>query len=43
MLKAAADGTLKALVVVGDNPMLSAPDKQFVRRALSSLDLPGRD
>jgi len=39
MLKAAADGRLKALVVVGDNPMLSAPDKQFVRRALSSLDL----
>jgi predicted molibdopterin-dependent oxidoreductase YjgC len=38
MLKAAEDGRLKALVVVGDNPMLSAPDKQSVRRALSKLD-----
>jgi predicted molibdopterin-dependent oxidoreductase YjgC len=39
MLRAAADGRLKALVVVGDNPMLNVPDKAAVRRALRSLDL----
>lgn len=39
MLKAAADGRLKALIVAGDNPMMSAPNKQAVQRALASLDL----
>ncbi len=39
MLRAARAGTLKALVVVGDNPLLSAPDKAQVRQALEALDL----
>ena len=39
MLRAAREGKLKALVVVGDNPMLSAPDKNAVEAALRALDL----
>jgi len=39
MLRAARGGTLKALVVVGDNPLLSAPDKEQVRQALAALEL----
>jgi formate dehydrogenase alpha subunit len=38
MLRAAREGRLKALVIAGDNPMLSAPDKENVRRALEALD-----
>src|SRR5207248_7911949 len=39
MLQAAREGRLKALVVAGDNPLLSAPDKEAVRAALSALEL----
>jgi predicted molibdopterin-dependent oxidoreductase YjgC len=39
MLQAARDGSLKALVVAGDNPVLFAPDKAGVRAALEALDL----
>jgi predicted molibdopterin-dependent oxidoreductase YjgC len=39
MLRAASEGKLKALVVANDNPMLSAPDKAFVRAALEKLEL----
>ena len=39
MMAAARDGRLKALLVVGDNPLLLAPDKAGVRAALESLDL----
>lgn len=38
-LEAVQRGRLKALVVLGDNPMLLAPDKERVRKALSSVDL----
>jgi predicted molibdopterin-dependent oxidoreductase YjgC len=38
MLAAARDGRLKAMVVVGDNPLFMAPDKARVRECLSSLD-----
>jgi predicted molibdopterin-dependent oxidoreductase YjgC len=36
-LAAAAGGRVKAMVVVGDNPLMLAPDKTTVRRALESL------
>jgi formate dehydrogenase alpha subunit len=39
MMQAARAGTLKALLVVGDNPLLTAPDKAGVRAALQALDL----
>jgi predicted molibdopterin-dependent oxidoreductase YjgC len=39
MIDAANAGTLKAMIVVGDNPLMFAPDKTRVRRALESLDL----
>ena len=39
MMAAARDGRLKALLVVGDNPLLTAPDKPGVRGALESLEL----
>ncbi len=39
MLAAARAGTLKALVVIGDNPLLTSPDKAGVRAALEALDL----
>jgi predicted molibdopterin-dependent oxidoreductase YjgC len=39
MLQAAADGKLKALLIANDNPLLSAPDKAFVRQALEKLEL----
>lgn len=39
MIQAARDRTLKALVVVGDNPLLTTPDKIGVRAALEALDL----
>jgi formate dehydrogenase alpha subunit len=38
MLAAARDGRLKAMVVVGDNPLFFAPDKAWVRECLSSLE-----
>ncbi|HKZ50567.1 MAG TPA: molybdopterin-dependent oxidoreductase, partial [Dehalococcoidia bacterium] len=36
---AAEEGALRALVVLGDNPLLLTPDRNAVARALSSLDL----
>jgi len=39
MLNAAADGRLKALYVMGENPMLSDPDQHHVEQALRALDL----
>ncbi len=39
MIDAAAGGTLKALVVVGDNPLMFAPDRARIEAALASLDL----
>ena len=39
MMDAAADGRLKALYVVGENPMLSDPDLNHVEQALKNLDL----
>jgi predicted molibdopterin-dependent oxidoreductase YjgC len=39
MMEAARSGRLKALVVTGDNPLLTAPDKAGVRAALEALDL----
>jgi predicted molibdopterin-dependent oxidoreductase YjgC len=38
MLDAAIDGKLKAMIVVGDNPLMFAPDRARVERALASLD-----
>lgn len=38
MVDAAASGALKALVVVGDNPLMFAPDTSRVRAALEQLD-----
>ncbi|RLC48524.1 MAG: formate dehydrogenase subunit alpha [Candidatus Coatesbacteria bacterium] len=37
-INAAADGTLKALYVMGENPMMSDPDQHHVRDALEKLD-----
>ncbi|MEX2245206.1 MAG: molybdopterin-dependent oxidoreductase [Dehalococcoidia bacterium] len=39
MVDAAVDGRLKAMVVVGDNPLMFAPDRARVQRALEALDL----
>jgi predicted molibdopterin-dependent oxidoreductase YjgC len=39
MVDAAIAGTLKAMVVVGDNPLMFAPDKARVRQALEALEL----
>ncbi|MEE9278310.1 MAG: molybdopterin-dependent oxidoreductase, partial [Dehalococcoidia bacterium] len=39
MLAAARDGRLKALIVAKDNPLLTLPDRDAVRRALAALDL----
>jgi len=38
MMNAAADGELKALYVMGENPMLSDPDLNHVREGLENLD-----
>jgi len=38
MIDAAGEGTLKALYVMAENPMLSDPDINHVRRALERLD-----
>ena len=39
MTKAMLDGKLKALYVVGENPMLSDPDQNHLIKALSNLEL----
>jgi predicted molibdopterin-dependent oxidoreductase YjgC len=39
MVDAAIDGKLKAMIVVGDNPLMFAPDRAHVERALASLDV----
>jgi formate dehydrogenase alpha subunit len=38
MMDAAAQGRLKAMYVMGENPVLSDPDQAHVRHALDSLD-----
>jgi formate dehydrogenase alpha subunit len=38
IMKAAADGTLKGLYIMGENPMLSDPDINHVREGLKTLD-----
>ena len=38
MIDAAADGRLKALYIMGENPMLSDPDTNHVEEALGNLD-----
>jgi formate dehydrogenase major subunit/formate dehydrogenase alpha subunit len=37
-IDAAADGHLKALYIMGENPMMSDPDQNHVRKALEHLD-----
>lgn len=39
MIQAMIDGKLKALYVVGENPMLSDPDQNHLDKALENLDL----
>ena len=39
MVEAAADGSLKALFVMGENPMMSDPNTAHVEKALKNLDL----
>ena len=39
MINAAADGQLKCLYVMGENPMISDPDTNHVAEALRALDL----
>ena len=39
MVDAAIDGKLKAMVVVGDNPLMFAPDRARVEQALAALDV----
>ncbi|MCU0637238.1 MAG: formate dehydrogenase subunit alpha [Methanothrix sp.] len=38
MMEAASAGRLKALIVVGENPMLSYPDSTMIKKALQSLE-----
>ncbi len=38
-MDAAHDGSLKAMIVMGENPMLSDPDQNHVRAALERLEL----
>jgi predicted molibdopterin-dependent oxidoreductase YjgC len=38
MLKAAQEGRVKAMVVLGDNPLFGAPDRSWVHDCLSSVD-----
>ena len=38
MMNAAAEGTVKALVLMGENPMISDPDVTHVEQALKNLD-----
>ena len=37
-IDAAADGQLKALYIMGENPMMSDPDQNHVRKAMEKLD-----
>ena len=37
-IDAAADGNLKGLYIMGENPMMSDPDQNHVRKALEKLD-----
>jgi len=39
MMHAAHEGKMKAMVILGENPMLSDPDINHVREALSALDV----
>jgi len=39
MIEGAADGSLKALYVMGENPMMSDPDIAHVKKAFENLDL----
>jgi formate dehydrogenase alpha subunit len=39
MINGAINGTMKALYIVGENPMLSDPDIKHVEEAMESLDL----
>jgi formate dehydrogenase alpha subunit len=39
MVQAMSDGKLKALIVVGENPMLSDPDQNHLEKALDKLEL----
>ncbi len=39
MMNGAINGTMKALYIVGENPMLSDPDLKHVEEAMESLDL----
>jgi formate dehydrogenase alpha subunit len=39
MMNAAHEGSVKSMVILGENPMLSDPDITHVREALSNLDL----
>jgi predicted molibdopterin-dependent oxidoreductase YjgC len=39
MVDAAIGGSLKAMIVVGDNPVMFAPDRGRVEQALAALDL----
>jgi predicted molibdopterin-dependent oxidoreductase YjgC len=38
VIDAAIDGKLKAMIIVGDNPLMFAPDRTRVERALGALD-----
>ena len=38
LVDAAADGKLKGLLIMGENPMISDPDQNHVRRALENLE-----
>jgi formate dehydrogenase alpha subunit len=39
MMDAAGKGTIKAIYIIGENPMLSDPDLQHVKKELQKLDL----
>ncbi len=38
MMNAAAEGKVKAMYIIGENPMISDPDTNHVRQALENLD-----
>ncbi|MDW7675577.1 MAG: molybdopterin-dependent oxidoreductase, partial [Bacillota bacterium] len=38
IMKAAADGAIKGMYILGENPVLSDPDSNHVKKALNSLD-----
>jgi len=39
MLAGAVDGSIKSMIIMGENPMISDPDISNVRKALEALDL----